>query len=75
MATYVFVHGAWHGGWCWSRTAKLLRARGHDVFTPTLTGVGERAHLAGVRRKRRPPPWTTLRCAMRAPIHAGKVVQ
>ncbi len=47
MATYVLVHGAWHGGWVWQRTARLLREKGHDVFVPTLTGVGERAHLAG----------------------------
>ena len=46
MATFVLVHGAWHGGWVWSRTARLLRDQGHEVFTPTLTGVGERAHLA-----------------------------
>jgi pimeloyl-ACP methyl ester carboxylesterase len=39
------VHGAWHGGWCWVRVAKLLRAQGHIVFTPTLTGLSERAHL------------------------------
>lgn len=45
MATFVLVHGAWHGGWCWSRVARLLRGQGHDVFTPTLTGVGERTHL------------------------------
>jgi len=45
MATFLLVHGAWHGGWCWRRTATILRARGHDVFTPTLTGLGERAHL------------------------------
>lgn len=45
MATYVLVHGAWHGGWCWQRVAPLLRAAGHDVYTPTLTGLGERAHL------------------------------
>lgn len=43
--SFVLVHGAWHGGWCWSRVARLLRAAGHDVFTPTLTGFGERAHL------------------------------
>jgi len=42
---FVLVHGAWHGGWCWSRVARRLRAAGHDVFTPTLTGFGERAHL------------------------------
>jgi len=47
MTTFVLVHGAWHGGWCWSRTARLLRAQGHEVHAPTLTGVGERAHLAG----------------------------
>jgi pimeloyl-ACP methyl ester carboxylesterase len=44
-ATYVLVHGAWHGGWCWSRVAERLRAAGHAVFTPTCTGLGERAHL------------------------------
>jgi len=47
MAIYVLVHGAWHGGWCWQRVAPLLRAAGHEVFTPTLTGLGERSHLAG----------------------------
>lgn len=45
VATYVLVHGAWQGGWCWQRVVPLLRNRGHDVFTPTLTGLGERAHL------------------------------
>jgi pimeloyl-ACP methyl ester carboxylesterase len=44
-ATFVLVHGAWSGGWCYARVAALLRARGHTVFTPTLTGQGERAHL------------------------------
>jgi pimeloyl-ACP methyl ester carboxylesterase len=39
------VHGAWHGSWCWRRVAEALRAAGHVVFTPTLTGLGERAHL------------------------------
>ncbi len=43
--TFVLVHGAWHGGWCWRRVTDLLTARGHQVFAPTLTGVGERAHL------------------------------
>jgi len=43
--TFVLVHGAWHGGWCWRRVADLLQKRGHKVFTPTLTGVGERSHL------------------------------
>ncbi|MBI3625901.1 MAG: alpha/beta fold hydrolase [Candidatus Rokubacteria bacterium] len=45
-ATFVLVHGAWHGGWCWARVARLLRETGHAVFTPTLTGLGDRAHLA-----------------------------
>ena len=44
--TFVLVHGAWHGGWCWGRVAEVLRRDGHGVFTPTLTGLGERAHLA-----------------------------
>lgn len=43
--TFVLIHGAWHGGWCWSRVADRLRAAGHTVFTPTCTGLGERAHL------------------------------
>ena len=42
--TFVLVHGAWHGGWCWRRVADRLRAGGHVVFTSTLTGLGERAH-------------------------------
>lgn len=45
MKTFVLVHGGWHGGWCWARVARILRSHGHDVFTPTLTGLGERAHL------------------------------
>jgi pimeloyl-ACP methyl ester carboxylesterase len=45
MATYVLVHGGAHGGWCYQRVARILRANGHDVYTPTMTGVGERAHL------------------------------
>jgi pimeloyl-ACP methyl ester carboxylesterase len=45
-ATFVLVHGAWHGGWCYARVAELLRARGYRVFTPTMTGLGERVHLA-----------------------------
>jgi pimeloyl-ACP methyl ester carboxylesterase len=46
QATFVLVHGAWHGGWCYERVAALLRERGHLVFTPSLTGLGDRAHLA-----------------------------
>ncbi len=45
MATFVLVHGAWHGSWCWKRVRKTLQADGHEVFTPTLTGVAERSHL------------------------------
>jgi len=43
--TFVLVHGAWHGGWCWRKLVPLLEALGHRVWTPTLTGLGERAHL------------------------------
>ena len=43
--TFVLMHGAWHGGWCWSRVADPLRAAGHRVYTPTQTGLGERSHL------------------------------
>lgn len=43
--TFVLVHGVWHGGWCWSRVADILRARGHRVTAPTQTGLGERSHL------------------------------
>ena len=45
MSTYLLVHGGWHGGWYWGRVTPLLREAGHEVFTPTLTGLGERAHL------------------------------
>ncbi|MEL7114379.1 MAG: alpha/beta hydrolase [Pseudomonadota bacterium] len=45
MTAFVLVHGGWHGGWCWHRVAPILRAAGHDVFTPTMTGLGERSHL------------------------------
>jgi pimeloyl-ACP methyl ester carboxylesterase len=44
-ATFVLLHGAFHGGWCWRAVTQPLRARGHTVFTPTLTGLGERRHL------------------------------
>lgn len=46
MATYVLVHGAWGGGWKYARVAEALRKCGHTVFTPTLTGQGERSHLS-----------------------------
>jgi pimeloyl-ACP methyl ester carboxylesterase len=47
MATFVLVHPAWFGGWCWKKVTPLLVEQGHRVVTPTLTGMGERAHLAG----------------------------
>ena len=46
MATIVVAHGAWSAGWAWKKMRPLWRARGHEVFTPTYTGLGERAHLA-----------------------------
>ncbi|MFV8820003.1 alpha/beta fold hydrolase [Haliea sp. E17] len=45
MATFVLVHGGGHGGWCYQPVARRLRALGHEVYTPTLTGLGERKHL------------------------------
>lgn len=45
MATFVLVHGGGHGGWCYQRLARLLRAEGHDVYCPTLTGLADRSHL------------------------------
>lgn len=43
MSTFVLVHGAWHGGWCWKRVVALLERAGHTVHAPTLTGLAERA--------------------------------
>jgi pimeloyl-ACP methyl ester carboxylesterase len=45
MAIFVLVHGSWHGGWCWQKVTPLLQAAGHRVYTPTLSGLGERSHL------------------------------
>lgn len=47
--TFVLVHGAWHGGWCYTRVRERLEAAGHRVFTPTLTGLGDRSHLLDSR--------------------------
>ncbi len=47
MATFMIIHGAWSAGWGWKKLRPLLRETGHDVFTPTCTGLGERAHQAG----------------------------
>ena len=46
-ATFVLVHGTWHGGWVWQDVANRLRTMGHRVYTPTCTGCGERLHLTG----------------------------
>ena len=43
--SFVLAHGSWHGGWCWRRVADRLRGLGHTVFTPSYTGMGDRAHL------------------------------
>lgn len=43
MATFVLVHGAWHGGWCWQKVIPFLEAAGYEVYAPTLTGLAERA--------------------------------
>ncbi|PBC57980.1 alpha/beta hydrolase [Rhodococcus sp. ACPA1] len=47
--SFVLVHGAYHGGWCWSRVRDLLQDRGHRVYTPSQTGCGDRAHLLDER--------------------------
>ncbi|TMJ31463.1 MAG: alpha/beta hydrolase [Alphaproteobacteria bacterium] len=46
MATIVLAHGAWSAGWAWNKMRPLFRAAGHEFFSPTYTGLGERAHLA-----------------------------
>jgi hypothetical protein len=43
MTVFVLVHGGWHGGWCWQEVAQRLRRTGHDVYTPTLTGLADRS--------------------------------
>ena len=45
MSVFILVHGAWHGSWCWKHVRQQLRDLGHEVFSPTLTGLGERSHL------------------------------
>lgn len=44
--TFVLIHGTWHGGWVWKYVREYLQVKGHRVFTPTLTGCGEREHLS-----------------------------
>jgi len=46
MATFVVAHGAWSAGWAWKKMHPLMQARGHRLITPTMTGLGERGHLA-----------------------------
>jgi pimeloyl-ACP methyl ester carboxylesterase len=46
MATFLICHGAWAAGWAWKKVRPLMRAAGHEIFTPTYTGLGERAHQA-----------------------------
>ncbi|WP_343693537.1 alpha/beta fold hydrolase [Chitinophaga sp.] len=43
--TFVLVHGAWHGGWCWKEVSQALQAKGATVYTPTLSGLGEHRHV------------------------------
>lgn len=45
MVTFVLVHGAMHGGWAWASVRRRLQSAGHEVFTPSLTGQGDRQHL------------------------------
>ena len=49
MSTFVLIHGGWRGGWTFASIARTLRGLGHEVYTPTLTGLGERVHLAYAR--------------------------
>jgi pimeloyl-ACP methyl ester carboxylesterase len=46
VATFLIAHGAWSSGWAWKKMRPLLRAAGHEIFTPSYTGLGERSHLA-----------------------------
>jgi pimeloyl-ACP methyl ester carboxylesterase len=46
MATFLLAHGAWSAGWAWKKMRPLMAAHGHQLFTPSYTGLGERAHLA-----------------------------
>jgi pimeloyl-ACP methyl ester carboxylesterase len=47
MATFVLVPGMWLGSWAWHDVTEMLRGAGHSVYPVTLTGLGERVHLAG----------------------------
>ena len=65
--TFVLIHGAWHGGWCWRRVADLLEAKGHKVFAPSLTGNGDRSHLLSKDITPRHP-----HCRHRQPVQMGR---
>jgi len=45
VSTFVLIHGGGHGGWCYRRVVRILRSDGHEVYAPTMTGLGERSHL------------------------------
>jgi pimeloyl-ACP methyl ester carboxylesterase len=47
VATFVLVHGAMHGGWCWRQVARLLTSQGHEVYSPTLSAQGDRRQALG----------------------------
>jgi pimeloyl-ACP methyl ester carboxylesterase len=49
VTTFVLVHGAWHGGWCWLPVARRLRSAGHRALAPSLTGLADRSHLLDER--------------------------
>lgn len=46
MTTFLIAHGAWSAGWSWKKMRPLLHDLGHELITPTYTGLGERVHLA-----------------------------
>ncbi len=59
MSTFVLIHGAWHGGWCWWKLAPLLSQSGNSVYAPSLTGMGERSHLPNTWTPQ-PSIWTFI---------------
>jgi len=49
--TFILIHGAYHGGWCWRRVSDLLEQAGHKVYAPSLTGNADRSHLMSLNIK------------------------